>query len=180
MTVRTFKQTGQGYGAQPCSIVAKINAETVFSGEIPTLNQPFPILPQPDVQFGVDMFSWTVPDISFSGTQNLEIIVMGSPLLLTDTVANYVLLDNPDYPGPDPLNPVPALIPGGPDEFGSFYYFTQDGVIYGDPLSQEAIDGIEQSGPYSPSLPGQWYWTIPAGSVFTAVVHIQPGYPVSV
>jgi len=180
MTVRTFKQNGQGYGVQPCSIIAKIDAMTVFSGEIATLNEPFPILPQPDIKFGVDLFSWTVPDISFTGTLDLEIIVTGSTLLLSKTLANYVMIPNPDYPGPDPLNPLPISIPGGPDEFGSFYQFEQDGTVYSDPFTQEAIDGIEQTGPYNPELPGQWYWQIPAGSVFTTVVNIQPGYPVSV
>jgi hypothetical protein len=39
---RTFKFYGQGYGDSPISIVAKINATTIFSGEISTIPGPAP------------------------------------------------------------------------------------------------------------------------------------------
>jgi hypothetical protein len=179
MTTRTFKQLGQGYGSVPTSIVVTLDGTEIFSGPISTLDQPLPTFPDSGNSYGIEIFSWT-DEVTFAGSKSLSISVSGSPLLLTDTQANYILIPNPDYSPPDPKNPttepvVPEFISGGANVYGTFYFETIDTVTYSDPFTDEAIDGTAQSGPPDPSLPGQWYWKIPAGSTFTATVNIQPG-----
>ena len=154
MSTRTFKQTGQGYGSLPTTITAKIDGQIVFTGPVETSNQPLPVLPNLDFRCDNTLFSWT-RDTAFSGTIALEISVDGSPLLLTETVADY-LVNSADNQG----------------VFNGFYSFDQDGVIYADPLSNETIDGILVSRDNDTELTGQWYWTIMPGSTFSATINV--------
>ena len=159
MSIRTFKQLGQAYGPIPATIVAKIDGVEVFSGEILTVNQPLPSLPSESPDVTNALFSWT-KDTSFSGAINLEITVEGSPVLLTDSRANYPI-DAPEYA----------------DEYNIFYSYKIDETIYFDPFNDEKIDGISVSRVDDPLLPGQWYWTIMPGSTFSATVNIQSSLP---
>jgi hypothetical protein len=155
MTTRTFKQLGQAYGSTPAEIVAIVNGTVVFSGAVPTTDTPLPVLPDESVS-GTQLFTWT-NTVDFSGTQSFSISVTNSPLLLTDTLADYV-------------------ISNVTSKFGGFYHHNIDGVTIGDPITNAAIDGIPmQRGPDSTNLTGQWYWTIPAGSTFTATLNVDAG-----
>jgi hypothetical protein len=151
MALRTLQQHGLGFGSVDTVITASINGAVYFNGPVTTVNEPFPPLPNSGYQVDNVLFDWTVPD-DFEGTQQLEISVTGSPLLLAYTVANT---------------------PDTPDAFGLFYSVDINGVEYTDPFTNEAIDGVAQSGPYKPELAGQWWWKIPAGSTFTATVNIS-------
>ncbi len=152
---RTFTQKGQAYGAVPCNITAKIDGVVVFSGTVPTADTPPPPLPDSELDLGVPLFSWTKP-VDFAGTCELEIAVSGSQLIITDTAADYV----------DPRDSSVT---------GAFYKIEIDGVVYGDPFTNEKIDGVAQVGPYDPELPGQWYWIVNPGSTFTTTVNIFAG-----
>jgi len=148
--MRTFIQKGQGYGNDPVTIVAKIDGNIVFSGTVNTVDQPLPVMPDTGVNIGVNLFTWE-KEYTFQGTQAMEITVSGGTLLLTDTLGNN------EY---DPSN------------FTSPYSETIDGITYYDPLTGETLNGIALEGPPQNDLPGQWYWTIPAGGVFAATVNI--------
>ena len=152
---RTFTQKGQAYGNVACKITAKIDGAVVFSGEIPTANTPIPQLPDSTIDLGVDLFLWSKP-VDFSGTCNLEIAVDDATLMITDTKADYV----------DPKDS---------SKTGGFYNVEIDGVVYGDPFTDVKIDGVAQVGPYDPATPGQWYWEVDPGSVFTTTVNINAG-----
>jgi hypothetical protein len=152
---RTFTQKGQAYGSVACKITAKINDAIVFSGEAPTVNTPIPPLPDRTIDLGVDLFSWSKP-VDFSGTCKLEITVDDAILMITDTTADYV----------DPQDS---------SKTGVFYNVEIDGVVYGDPFTDVKINGVTQVGPYDPATPGQWYWQVDPGSVFTAIVNINAG-----
>lgn len=155
MTTRTFKQLGQSYGSTPAIITATINGTVVFSGEITSIDIPLPILPDLSV-IGTELFTWT-NTVDFSGTQPFSISVANSPLLLTDTRADYCVANNVS-------------------QFQSFYSYIQDGINISDPFSNTAIDGVAvQRGPDSTNLLGQWYWIIPAGSTFTATLNVNAG-----
>lgn len=176
MTTRTFKQYGQAYGGTTGSIVVTLDGVEIYSGTVPTTAGPVPALPDPAVTIGSVLFSWTNPDVAFNGSQSLSIAVSGSPLLITDTYADYAMIPNPDYnpdwqPG-DPLNTKDAFINGGTSAFGPVYYETISDVVYSDPFSNEAIDGVALSGPPDPSAAGQWWWVIPAGSTFTCTLNV--------
>lgn len=156
MTDRTFRQHALGFGTVPAQVTFQINGNTLFAGSVTTVDEPYPELPNLEYQLDNVAWSWTNP-ADFEGTQQITISVNGSDLLLADTSAN---------------NPA-----GNLTIFGSFYSINIDEVTYKDPFSNEAIDGITQSGPYDPAIPGQWWWFIPAGSTFSATLHVNAPPP---
>jgi hypothetical protein len=159
MTDRTFQQWAQGYGSTPCQVICQIDGNTVFSGTVTTLDQPFPSLPDPEYIGPPAAWSWQ-DSADFTGTKQLTISVTGSDLLLAQTFAN------------NPYGNVANL-----DQFKSFYQQEIDGVVYYDPFTDETIDGVVQPGPFVPETTGQWWWRIPAGSTFAATLHIVAAAP---
>lgn len=149
---RIFKQLGQGYGASPVSIVAQIDGNTVFSGTIPTTNAPVPGV-EPSVQLGSDCFSWTEPVDNFTGTRSLSIAVSSGVFQIGQTLAQGNVANA--------------------DQYSFVYAANVGGVIFSDPLTDVMIGGAAQTQPNDPTLPGQWGWTIPAGSTLTATLNIN-------
>jgi hypothetical protein len=169
MTIRTFKQLGQGYGTSPLIITASINNAVVYQGEIPTVDQPVPEsyfdLPG---DFGEQLFSWEL-DTAFAGTVEMSFSVTGDGVLvLTDASANYIGVTNPT---PDPVTKKPAYINGGPDVFGSFYQVTMPEYTLGDPFTNVRINDVVQEIQRG-TLYGQWWWTITAPATFSCTVNI--------
>ena len=152
MTDRTFIQHAQAYGPVPAQVECTIDGIVIYNGSVQALDQPFPNLPNPALEISNVAWSWQ-GNADFSGTQQLSITVSGSSLVLANTLAN---------------NPA-----GNLEVFLPFYSVEQSGVIYYDPLTDETLDGISLTGPYDPALPGQWWWRIPAGSTFTATMHVN-------
>jgi len=151
MTLRTFRQYAQGFGAIPAQVVFQIDGNTVFSGSVVTLDQPMPALP--NSEYSIDNIAWTwQDDAEFSGTRSITVSVSDSPLILATTLAN------------DPYSNV--------ESYGAFYIAEIDNVSYADPFTDETIDGVVVPGPYNPALTGQWWWRIPAGSTFSATMHV--------
>lgn len=157
MTDRIFQQYAQGYGSTPCQVVCQIDGTTVFSGEVATFDQPLPSLPNVEMTVNTVAWTWQAP-ADFTGSKQISIAVTGSDLLLAQTFAN-----DPD--GADA------------NVFSPFFSTVIDGVEYLDPFTDEAINGVTQSGPYRQETPGQWWWHIPAGSTFTAALNILPPPP---
>jgi hypothetical protein len=172
MTVRTFRQMGQGFGAEPVGIIAKINDIVVFEGTTPALDQPLPEQPTNVIEYTGVLFSWE-NTVDFEGSAEMEITVTGpGTLILTDTVANYV-----GFPGNNP--------PLGPDTYGSFYNYLESDTIVSDPFSNPTIDGVEiirnRNFGTADQLTGQWWYILPAESTFTGTVNISAGtIPVAV
>jgi hypothetical protein len=150
---RTFKQQGQGFGANPVSIVAVVNGVEVFNGPINTVDQD-----PSDTYTGpmVDLFTWELP-VDFVGSVPMQITVTGgSALVLGQTLANYM----------DPLTEAGALA-----VFNNPYYEVIDGEPTSDPLSNITINGVAQTPGHD--LPGQWFWDIPTDSVFACTVNVN-------
>lgn len=155
MTLRTIQQLGQAYGATPASITALLDGSEIYSGPVLTVNE------MPNREPGAItniLFSWT-QDVLDSTPKKLEISVSGSQVLLTDTLSDRILLSD-----------VSAF-------YGITFYQTIDSVLVGDPYTDVMIDGIPMTRKSNPT--GQWYWLIPAGSIFQATFNCIPGinYP---
>lgn len=151
---RIFKQQGQGYGPSNVTVTAQIDGNTVFSGNVPTIDAPIPGMDL-GVQLGVTCFSWNEPD-DFTGTRTLSISVDGEGTFqLNSTLAqdNWANIDS----------------------YGPFYRQTIGNIVYSDPLTNVMIDGISFSRTDDSSLTGQYGWNIPSGSVFTATLNINIG-----
>jgi hypothetical protein len=166
MTVRTFKQCGQGFGSEPIGIVAKINDIIVFEGTVPAIDEPLPVQPDNDDQFTTVLFSWE-NTVDFAGTESMEITVIGpGTLFLTDTIANYVVSkDNTPPPGPD--------------VYKEFYNYTEDEIIISDPFIDPAVNGTaivrNRHLGTAEQLTGQWWYTLYTGAIFTTTVNITAG-----
>lgn len=150
---RIFKQLGQGYGSSTVSITAQIDGNTVFSGSVPTADTLPPGV-DPSTELGQDCFNWTEPVANFAGARTFSITVSGgdcfqlNQTLAQDNIANA-------------------------NSYGFVFQQTIGNVIYSDPLTNVTIDGIAVDHPDEPSLPGQWGYNIPSGSVLTATLTVN-------
>lgn len=97
MTTRTIKFVGLGYGSTPAEITVTSDGTTIFSGTIPTVNQPVPQLPNLELQADlVDLFSIEV-DLEYSATDAVVCTVNKGTVLFGETLGNYCLGVNPAY-----------------------------------------------------------------------------------
>jgi len=149
---RIFKQLGHGYGAEPVSIVAQIDGNTVFSGTVPTADTPIPG-PEPGVQLGLDCFQWTEATGNFVGTQSLSITVTGGSFQIGQTLAQSSLANA--------------------DQYGSVYHTHTGNVVFTDPLTNVSIDGESRVRPDDPVLTGQWGWLLESGQTLLATLNIN-------
>ena len=170
MTTRTFKQQGFGYGAEPLTIVAKINGVVAYEGPVTTVDEPLPNGPNgpkspEDLEKSVDLFSWT-NTVDFEGSAEVEIAVSGTGTLVTTvTQANYSPKTVKNAEDDD------VTVSSGPTEYLGF-----GGT---DPVENPKIDGIEveRVRDLDPDdvLTGQWYYVIDGGSTFTGTLQVQKG-----
>jgi hypothetical protein len=169
MTTRTFKQYGQGYGATPATITVTLDGVQVFSGDIPTLNQPVPDMPiVPGENLGVELYSWT-KDVTFQGTETLQITVADGTFLMAQSLANY-------FKYIDPALPDGPYLSSGALTYVPFYYYTVDGDVIYDPMSNVSIDGVAQTVTRVEGEFGQWYWVLGPGQTMTATINVLQGY----
>ena len=94
---RTYKFYGQGYGTSPVSIVAKVNATTIFSGEIPTIPFPEPPYPRPD-QLIFELVDSSALGTDFAGSITMTITVAeGDSAGFQAIDCNYMQYTNPVF-----------------------------------------------------------------------------------
>ena len=172
--MRTFKQKGIGYGPDTVTITAKINGNVVYDGPVHTENAA-PPPPDPAIDLGVDMFTWTIDDVSFQGSAQVEITVnndanSASYLMLTDTLANYIQIYD------SILN---HWTWGGPDVFGTYFFETvTDNIgeyIASDPLKSVMIDGIPVLPHPTRDFSGQYHWRLLPQQTLNSELMIQSG-----
>ena len=69
MTNRIVQLLGYGFGATDATIEVTLDGNTIYTGTVPTLNQPVPPLPNPDLPTeGVVLCSFEIP-VGFVGTK---------------------------------------------------------------------------------------------------------------
>jgi hypothetical protein len=93
MTNRTIQFFGQGYGTVAINANVQIDGNTVFTGEIPTVDQPQSRLPKDqvkifEVELPVDTVGSVPVSILFTGEEMVYVLHMQ---------ANYVPVKNPVY-----------------------------------------------------------------------------------
>jgi hypothetical protein len=89
---RTVKFFGQGYGVTPASIVVKLENLTIFSGEIPTVNQSkFNTAPTDQVV----LFTCELP-IAFTGLKPMTVDVIHGTVAFAHIQANHCFYSNDD------------------------------------------------------------------------------------
>lgn len=93
MTNRTLQFYGKGYGATPVGITATIDGSTVFSGEIPTVNESIGTIASAGQ---VLLFTTELP-ITEIGQKSMIVEVTGGQVVLTQILTNYPLIPNPVF-----------------------------------------------------------------------------------
>jgi hypothetical protein len=157
MTTRTTKIFGQGFGSTPAEIAVTLNGSTIYAGEVPTLDQSVPSLPNLDLVDSVaELCSFEI-GMDVSGTLPMTCTVLSGTVIFAQIVANYCAIANTD--------PVVGL---GPDVFDNI-----DGA--GDVRSNVFIDGVEQPINHTEEFDGTWWFKVAEGSVLSYNLDIVAG-----
>jgi hypothetical protein len=93
MANRTVQVWGQGYGASPATANVTFNGNTVFSGQIPTIDSSV-VYRLPDEQ--TVLFTFEIP-VDLAGTFPVEVVFTGQDAYLSRVFANYSTTSNPVY-----------------------------------------------------------------------------------
>lgn len=154
---RTFQFWGQGYGSDAATITASINSTQVYSGTVPTVDQPLPTDNQPLP--GSQSILFTIPNSAllntdFAGSLPMTIEVTGGTGVL------FGVIDSNYYIGSGNLA-------GTVDNFAQCYNGTptnSEGTP--DPRSSVYVNGVQQVPPLVASL-GCWTWIVPTVGTLT-------------
>ena len=164
---RTFQFYGIGYGNTPVTITARVNSTEIFSGQIPTVDQPidpypYPIPAEVNTTVSFSLADSALLNTDFAGSLPMTVTVTGGYGAMVGWInSNY-------YQG----NTVTA---GTVDNFAKCYNGTptnSEGTT--DPRSSVAIDGVQQVPPLDSST-GCWIWLVPTGSTLTYNWNIEVG-----
>lgn len=90
MTNRTLKFVGKGFGDTPASIVASVNGNVVYSGEITTA--PLPV--SMDYTTYGPIFTAEIP-VEFYGNIPVSVQITNGTIVVGETMANYNSTRNP-------------------------------------------------------------------------------------
>jgi hypothetical protein len=97
MTIRTIQVFGQAYGPGQAEITVTANGNTVFSGTVPTLNQPVPELPNLALTDSMAVLFTIETDTNFTGQIPMTHEVLSDTVIFAQILANYVSIPNPVY-----------------------------------------------------------------------------------
>jgi hypothetical protein len=158
MSDRTFIQHALGTVGSTTTIVAKIDGQIVFSGEVNAAAGPWPTWP--DYEYVVDnpAYSWS-GNSAFQGSIAHEVTVTSGTLLLADTVANNPLRD--------------------PDVFGRLDNEIIDDTPYSYPYVSEVRINDQVIAPVSdaPWQTGQGWHELAQGDVLVATINVVASRP---
>jgi hypothetical protein len=156
MTTRTAKIFGQGFGPEPAEITVTLAGSTIYTGEVPTLDQPVYSLPNPELSNSVvELCSFEI-GMDDTGTLPMTCTVLSGTVIFAQILANYCVIANTD-----------PVIGTGPDTFQNI-----DGM--GDARSNVQIDDVLQPVNHE-TLPGTWWFTVSEGSVLSYDLDIVAG-----
>ena len=168
---RTFIFKGLAYGSTPVSLEAVVGGSTVFSGQVPTVDQATPTEPPLPADQGA-LFEFTSGSLNtdFAGYVPMTITVSGgNAVVLGEVFANWHMGNVGNVASPNPgdygkvdgfalcYNGLPTNSEGTPDV-----------------RSSVKIGGITQVPPL-PASTGIWNWILPTGSVFSYNFNVPTG-----
>lgn len=152
---RTIKVLGWGTGQSPATIIAQLDGETVFSGQVDLVEMS---ASNESAHTAPTLFSFEV-STDFSGTKKMKISVSGAPVRFAHIVGNYTAYDTGF-----------GIINSGAGQFLDISTPDADGVR--DPRTNVAINGIKQSVDRNKGK-GVWHWVIKPGSTFEHDLYIS-------
>jgi len=167
MANRTFQFLGNGYGDTPVSITVTVAGTQIFSGEIPTINEPIDPFPVYDPATQVVLFELldsAAINTNFSGSLNTTISVTGGyGVQFGEINSNYYLGNVQTDPGAGTI-----------DNFSQCYFgqpVNSEGSV--DPRSSTVINAVPQTPVRPPE--GCWNWLIATAEPMTYNWNISLG-----
>jgi len=163
---RTFQFYGLAYGNSPVTITAKINSTQIFSGTVPTVDQPLPATPPAEsdqvVLFTIDNSAALNTD--FAGSLPMTLVVSGGDGIWVEQIdANYYPGDTQSDPNAGTVNGYSQCYQGSPTNSDNSQ----------DPRSSVVIGGVSKSPQRPPD--GTWAWPITSGQTMTHNFNIGLG-----
>jgi hypothetical protein len=165
-SIRTVQIWAQGFGSAPAAIEATVNNTLIFSGPVPTVDEPMQEHGGPQYKgTGQLAFSFDIP-FDFVGAVPVSIKVTDQMVIVTNSFYNYVTL-----PGTDPDFPNQRVI-GGPDVFVAIA-----GGELTDPKAYVKINSVLKIPNRNGSEEmGEWYWPLTTNDVLSFDLEISsPG-----
>lgn len=97
MTNRTVEILGYGFGGSPAEVTVTANGTTVYSGTVPTLDQPVPALPDFTISGEtVKLFEFNIP-LGAASITPVTCTVTNGTVIFAQTQVNYYPVYNPVY-----------------------------------------------------------------------------------
>jgi hypothetical protein len=156
MTTRTVKMLGYGFGSTPAEINVTLSGSTVYTGEVPTLDQPIPALPNYELTENITELCRFEIGMDANGAVPMTCTVLKGTVIFAQILANYCVIANTD-----------PVVGTGPDNFQN-----TDGP--GDPRSNVQIDSVTQPINHE-EFPGTWWFNVEEGSVLSYNLDIVAG-----
>ena len=156
---RTFQFCGIGYGNSPVTVTARVNSTTVFSGEIPTINESIDPVPYPTSNVANTTVLFSIADSAllntdFSGSLPMTVDVSGG------NAAIFTFINSNYYRG----NVLQDPNAGTANAYSLDYFGTPtNSESTPDCRSSVTINGVQQVPPLEPST-GCWAWLVPTAS----------------
>lgn len=98
MANRTIQLFGQGYGSAPAAMTVNCNGVPVFSGQVPTLDAPTPVMiPNMNRSTNLVLLCSFEMAMSAEGLVPMTVEVTSGAVLLADAKSNYQMVLNPVY-----------------------------------------------------------------------------------
>lgn len=160
MTMRTVKLLGQGFGATPAEILVTLNGNVIYTGAVPTLDQPVYSLPNLELTSAtLELCNFEIA-MDFSGTIPMTCTVLAGTVIFAQIQANYFLTDVSF------TRPASGTGPNGFHNINSL----------SDARSNVFIDNVAQA-VNNTELPGTWWYKLSSGSVLSYDLNVKAGTP---
>jgi hypothetical protein len=156
MANRTVKILGWGMGSSPATITAKLDGETVFSGDVDLVEMT---KDNESEQTAPTLFTFEIP-MDFAGSKNMSISVSKASVRFGQIVANYTKVGDHGFST-------------GLDEYSDVVEFNS--AYIRDPRSNVTINGEKHEADRTLGK-GTWHWTVTPGSTFEHTLTVDlPG-----
>ena len=86
-----------GFGPNPVTVTVTANGTQVFNGTVPTVNQPIPVLPNPELLPDQTVIFTVELDTAFAGPLPMTCTVTGGAAIFGEVMTNYWPIRNPVY-----------------------------------------------------------------------------------
>jgi hypothetical protein len=172
-TNRTINFYGYAYGNVPVQLNAHINGELVFSGAVPTLDEPVPSTEGFDMTNAPILFAVTdsaLFPVEFAGTYPLTIsVATGDGILQGNTFSNYMIQT-------EIVHGISVPVPGTTDIFSNVYNcMAGNSDACGDSRRSVLINGSAMAEDRTTDGQGQWTIEILAGSTMSCDFSVSVG-----